>query len=488
MKRLITVSLMVVLLFSISIVTFTLVQKTNAQNETGSLSTVSAVQTDRDGLPSFRDLAKKVTPAVVHISAESVVKVNPAFPFDDPFFKQFFRDIPPMENKNTSFGSGFIIDKSGYIVTNNHVIRNSKKITVVLPDGKEFKDKDVEVVGADERTDIALLKIKSKADLPYLSFGESENIEVGDWVMAVGNPFGFDGTVTVGVISAKNRSNISLNNGPVYQDFIQTDASINPGNSGGPLVDLNGNVIGVNSAIASTTGGSVGIGFAIPSDMALMIVNQLKTDGKVARGYLGIYPQELSSDLKKKFDMKDDQTGILVAQVEKNTPAEKAGLKDGDIIVKFDGKKIDNVNKFRLTVAQTAAGKKVKIDILRDGKSKVIDAVIGKLEDDQAAADVQKTEEASQWLSIKVESLSEENKSKYSIQADKGVVITAIDGDSPLLEANLQIGDVIVKIENMPISGIDDYKSAEKKFSSKKDLLLTVKRGNINIWVVVNNK
>jgi len=485
-KRLFTVSVIVVLLFSISIVTFTLVQKTNAQTAN---SLISAVQTERDGLPSFRDLAKKVTPAVVHISAESIVNINPMFPFDDPFFKQFFSDVPPTQNKNTSFGSGFIIDKSGYIVTNNHVIRNAKKITVVLPDGKEFKDKDIEVIGADERTDIALLKIKSNDTFPALQFGESENIEVGDWVMAVGNPFGFDGTVTVGVISAKNRSNISLNNGPMYQDFIQTDASINPGNSGGPLVDLNGNVIGVNSAIASTSGGSVGIGFAIPSDLVLMIVNQLKTDGKVARGYLGIYPQELTAELKKKFDMKENQSGILVAQVEKDTPADKAGLKDGDIILSFDGKKIENVNKFRLIVAQTAAGKKVKIELIRDGKNKNIDVLIGKLDETQTAQkENAKNEETDKWLSIKVDALTDENKSKYSIQAEKGVVITGIKEDSPILDANLQIGDVIVKIENMPINGIDDFNDAAKKFSNKKDILLTVKRGNINIWVVINNK
>ncbi len=485
MKRFLTVTVIVVLVFVCGIISATLVQKANCQTETVKINSSGSTES---ALPLFKELARNVTPAVVHITAESTVKSSPFFPFDDPFFRDFFKDMPEIENKNTAMGTGFIFDKSGYIVTNYHVIKNAKKISVRLLDEREFTGDEIEIIGTDDRTDIAVIKIKNVSDMPYIEFGNSDDIEVGDWVMAVGNPFGFDGTVTVGVISAKNRSNIALSGGPMYQDFIQTDASINPGNSGGPLVDLNGNVIAVNSAIASPSGGNVGIGFAIPSNIVVSVINQLKDKGVVSRGYLGIVPQELTSDLKSKFGMGKQDTGILVAQVEANTPADKAGLKEGDVIIEFNGKKIENVNKFRLIVAETEAGKKVEIAILRDGKKKTLTAEIGKLEDASAAQNNDSVKEENKWLGINVENINDSNKSKYNINIETGVVITKIGNDSPVYPAGIRIGDVIVKIESDQIKNLTDFSNAQKKYEKSKDVLITVKRGNTSIWVVVKTK
>ncbi|MEO0234065.1 MAG: Do family serine endopeptidase [candidate division WOR-3 bacterium] len=486
MKRNLMVFFIVLSVFVLGIISAKIVDIVEAQSTLGEVKTISSDYTI-SGYPNFRELAKKVIPAVVHISSESVVKVSPFFPFDDPFFREFFKDFPQLENKNRSLGTGFLISADGYIVTNYHVIKGAQKISIKLLDGREFKEKEIEVVGKDDRTDIALLKLKNVKNMPYLNFGDSDNIEVGDWVMAAGNPFGFDGTITVGVISAKNRTNINLSEGPVYQDFIQTDASINPGNSGGPLVDVYGNVIGVNTAIASPSGGNVGIGFAIPSNMVVMVINQLKDKGLVSRGYLGIYPQELTTDLKKKFKMKDEETGILVSQVEENSPAYKAGIKEGDIILEFDGKKVENVSKFRILVAQTKVGKNVKILILREGNKITLEAKIGELKENVAQKEEEKQIE-SKWLGIVVDDIKSEYKDKFNITVDKGVVITNIDNNSPVLEAGLRVGDVIVKIEDTKITNIADYKNAEKKYSKNEDVLLTLKRGNLNIWVVVKTK
>ncbi len=483
MKRFLSISLIIVLVFFLGAISATMFKDIYAKNSKVEINTIQATSHYTPEV-SFSELAAKVTPAVVHISAEIVVKSQPFLPFNDPFFREFFKDMPEVENKNTSLGSGFIFNKDGYIVTNNHVIRDAQNITVVLQDGREFKGDDVEIVGTDERTDIAVLKIKTKDDLPYIPFGDSDKLQVGDWVMAVGNPFGFDGTVTVGVVSAKNRSNLSMRGAPVYQDFIQTDASINPGNSGGPLVDVNGSVIGVNAAIASPSGGNVGIGFAIPSNMVVMVVEQLMDKGVVSRAYLGIYPQELTPELKEKFGLGKSQKGILVAQVEKDTPAEKCGLKDGDIIIKFNNKKIENVSQFRIIVAESPINKDIDLVIIRNGKEKTLTVKLKELEQQTA----QKEEKSEKWLGITVESLTAQNKEQYKLSATNGVVITNIDRKSPVLNVGIRIGDVITKIENMPIKNIKDYNSAKKKFSKKDDILLTIKRGNINIWLVVKNK
>lgn len=305
----------------------------------------------------FVKVVEIVSPAVVNISAEKVVNRSPGFgwefgsPFDD-FFRDFFPRMPDTQQRSQTLGSGFIISEDGYIITNYHVVRDAQDIVVKLTSKQEFKNGAVKVVGYDSRTDIALLKVQSKDPLPIVKLGDSDKMRVGDWAIAVGNPFHLEGTVTVGVISAKGRSNIPLPEGPDFQHFLQTDAAINPGNSGGPLVNIRGEVIGINSAITSPSGGNVGIGFAIPINLARTIIEELRTKGKVTRGYLGVYLQEVTEDLKSALDLPSLE-GVLVSEVMANTPADKAGLKNGDVIVEFNGEKVTDVQTFRLMVAGT---------------------------------------------------------------------------------------------------------------------------------------
>ncbi len=486
MKRFITIFAIVAFVFILGAISSTMVKEAMAKDSI----LVETIDNNNILNPniSFRDLASSVIPAVIHISSVSTINTQSFLPFNDPFFKYFFKEMPEKERKNTSMGSGFICNKNGYIVTNNHVVKNAEKITIKLQDNREFSGDEIEIIGTDERTDIAVLKIKSKDDLPYIPFGDSDNIMAGDWVMAVGNPYGFNGTVTVGVVSAKNRSNLSMRDAPVYQDFIQTDASINPGNSGGPLVDIHGSVIGVNAAIVSPSGGNVGIGFAIPSNMVLMVVEQLIEKGTVTRGYLGIYPQELTKELKEKFGIDESKTGVLVAQVEKDTPAEKAGLEEGDIIISFNSQIVKNVNDFRITVAKTPIGKNIEILIIRDKKKKSIMAMLGKLEDEAKINNEKNNIESSEWMGLKAENITSSNMKKFGAIVNNGVIITHINSDSPIIEAGLKIGDVIVKIEDLKINNINNYNEAAGKYKNKKSLLLTVKRGRINIWVVINMK
>ncbi len=485
MRRFVTIFVIIALVFILGAISSTMIKEVMAKDSV-------IIETIDNNIfnpnASFRDLASSITPAVIHISSVSTVNTQSFSPFNDPFFKYFFKEMPERERKNTSMGSGFICNKDGYIVTNNHVVKNAEKIIIKLQDNREFSGDEIEIIGTDNRTDIAVLKIKTNEDLPYISFGNSDNIMAGDWVMAVGNPYGFDGTVTVGVISAKNRSNLSMRDAPVYQDFIQTDASINPGNSGGPLVDVHGSVIGVNAAIVSPSGGNVGIGFAIPSNMVLMVVKQLIEKGTVTRGYLGIYPQELTKELKEKFGIEESETGVLVAQVEKNTPAEKAGLEEGDIIVSFNSKTVKNVNDFRITVAKTPIEKNIEIVIIRDKKKKSIMVILGKLEDEAKVNNKNNDIKSSKWMGLEAESITSSNKEKFGTIVNNGVIITHINSNSPIIEAGLKIGDVIVKIENSKINNINDYNKAADKYKDKKSILLTVKRGRINIWVVVNLK
>ena len=336
-------------------------------------------------LPSFTELAKKLTPVAVNISTTKIFKGKKSMRqfeppgggrgdsgeadpyrdfFGDDFFRRFFGDMPQRDYKQQSLGSGFIIDKEGYILTNNHVVAGADAIKVKLASEKEY---DAKIIGRDEKTDIALIKItKAPNDLPVAVLGDSDRLEVGEWVMAIGNPFGLQETVTVGVVSAKSRT---IGAG-AYDDFIQTDASINPGNSGGPLFNLNGEVVGINTAIFSPSGGNIGIGFASPINMAKKIVKQLKEKGKVTRGWLGVIVQEVTPDLAKSFGLKEGK-GALVADVEKGAPADVAGIKQGDVIVSFDGKTIAKMADLPLMVAETAVGKEVTITILREGSEKV---------------------------------------------------------------------------------------------------------------------
>lgn len=340
------------------------------------------------GLPDFVSLAKKLRPVVVNIATTQVSEggEQPQFggPFgqDDPFnefWRRFFGAPSPRgPYRQRSLGSGFIIDRDGSILTNNHVVENAQKIVVKLADGQEYEAK---VVGRDPKTDIAVIKINAKGNLPVASLGDSDRLEVGEWVMAIGNPFGLDNTVTSGIVSAKGRQ---IGQGP-YDNFIQTDASINPGNSGGPLINLNGEVVGINTAIFSRTGGNIGIGFAIPTNLVQELLPQLKGKGKVTRGYLGVAIQKVTPEIAGSLGM-NRARGALVANVSKDGPAEKAGVAVGDVILEFDGREVTGSTDLPILVARTAVNKKVRLKVLRDKKEVTLTAAVGELKEEKAAA------------------------------------------------------------------------------------------------------
>jgi len=416
----------------------------------------------------FTSIAKEILPAVVNISAERTVKMKSPF-FDFPF-QEFFGQAPQeLERKAKSLGSGIIFSKDGYVLTNNHVVQGADKIVITLADNSTFKDKEVMVIGNDPQTDVAVLKIVTKKDLPFAKLGDSDKLEIGDWAIAFGSPFGFNQTMTVGIISAKGRTNIPLSHGPTYQDFIQTDAAINSGNSGGPLVNINGNVIGINSAIASPSGGNVGIGFAVPINLAESIANQLIKKGKITRGWLGVSIQELTPEIAKGLNLKNTK-GIIITKVLSNSPAAKSGLLNGDIITKFDGEIIDNMGKFRFKVAETEPGKKIKTVVIRDGKEKTITVRMVEMPSDEEIA---RKEEKAQtgWLGLTV--TGTESKSK-----EPGVEVIKVNSNSPASEAGIENGDIIKRIGNIYIRNLDDYKKAKGIYDKSQHITFQIKKQN----------
>ncbi|MEO0083820.1 MAG: Do family serine endopeptidase [candidate division WOR-3 bacterium] len=445
-----------------------------------------------EGTSPFVKVAEMVIPTVVNISAEKVVKITSpgfSFPFDD-FFKDFFKDFPKFEQqqKSQTLGSGVIISPDGYIITNNHVIAGFDNIKVTLANKTEYKGKKVKIIGKDAKTDIAVIKIDTKENLPYAKLGDSDSIRIGDWAIAVGNPFGLEGTVTVGVISAKGRSNVPLPEGPTYQDFIQTDAAINPGNSGGPLVNIKGEVIGINTAIRTTSGGNIGIGFATPINLAKQIADQLIKKGKIVRGYLGVYPQEITNDLKEALKLKSTE-GVLLGEVLKNTPAEKAGLKAGDVVVKFNGKKVTNVEQFRRMVAEIAPGTTVEIEVIRDGKPLTFTAKLQEMPEEVASKpekeeESEETEEVKSWLGLKVRNLTQSE--KQSLGIEQGVIIDDVEGNSVADQAGIRKGDVILKIDKYEIANLNDFSKAVKELKDvKSPILFRLKRDKISLFIAV---
>lgn len=448
-----------------------------------------------EGTSPFVQVADAVIPVVVNISAEKVVKITSPdswWPFDD-FFRDFFKDLPkqqqqkPQTQRSQTLGSGLIISEDGYILTNNHVVAGYDNIIVKLSDKTEFKGKKVKVVGRDPRTDLAVLKVDvNNRKLPSAKLGNSDQIRVGDWAIAVGIPFGLEGTVTVGVISAKGRSNIPLPEGPTYQDFIQTDASINPGNSGGPLVNIRGEVIGINTAIRSPVGASVGIGFATPINLAKEITDQLISKGKITRGYLGVYPQEITPDLKEAMNLKSTE-GVLIGEVVDKTPAAKAGLKAGDVIVKFGNTKITDVQQFRKIVADYKPNSEVEVSVIRDGKNMNFTVKLEEMPSDVATKPEEKQEESAEitnWLGITVRNLTASEKGSLKIEA--GVIVDEIETNSVADQSGIQESDVILKIDKYEISGIKDFSKAAKELKdSKKPILFRLKRGTLSLFIAV---
>jgi serine protease Do len=418
------------------------------------------------GVPdSFAPIAHAARPAVVNVATTQTVRTQgfPGFgpgqqqPFSqqDPFFQFFRHFFGPMPRSFTqrALGSGVIIDKDGYIVTNAHVVKGADKIVVTLHDGHEHgRAVDAKVVGVDEKTDVALLKIPSSGDLPVATLGDSDAIHVGDWVVAIGNPFGLSETVTAGIVSAKGRV---IGQGP-YDDFIQTDASINPGNSGGPLLNLQDQVIGINSAIYSQSGGNIGIGFAIPINLVKSVVAQLKAHGKVIRGWLGVAIQDITPDLAKSFGLKQAE-GALVADVTPDSPAARAGVERGDIIVKYNGTHIAAAHQLPELVAGTEIGKAVPIEVLRNGEPKTLSVTIAEMPAHMAAAG--SAPAAGDW-GLTVSDITPNLAHRFGLKEGAGVVVTEVDPNSPAGAAGLQPGDVIVEADRKPVHNVTEYDQA----------------------------
>jgi serine protease Do len=425
----------------------------------------------RASLPAFADLAERVSPAVVNIKVTAVARTDgPDGSFGENFpFPGFGSPVPqqPREFRRQGSGSGFIIRKDGLILTNNHVIANAQEITVTLSDKQQYKAK---ILGRDPKTDLAVIKIDPKAALTTASLGNSDELRVGDWVMAIGNPFGLSNTVTSGIVSAKGRT---IGAGP-YDDFIQTDASINPGNSGGPLFNMAGEVVGINTAIFSQGGGNIGIGFAIPVNLVKNLVPELETKGTVTRGWLGVSVQPLTPDLARSLGL-DKEHGALVGDVVAQGPAEKAGIKRGDVIVSYNGKKIEESATLPALVASTPVGKTVPVQILRDGKNQTINVGIAKLNDQTAS--LERSQEKGEW-GLALQNIPPEQRRTMNLTGNEGVLVTSVVPGSPAANANIQAGDVILQVNRAPVSSVQAMKDEVAKNKGDKPLLLLLRRAD----------
>ncbi len=456
---------------------------------------------------SFADMAAKVTPAVVNISAERESQVarsprqmtpnNPRmmpFPEGSPFrefFRRYYNNPDQFRNqmpnrrrqarKAKALGSGFIIDPAGYVVTNNHVIRGASRIEVILHDGKKY---DAKLIGTDRRTDLALLKITADRQFPSVEWGDSDKARVGDWILAVGNPFGLGGTVTAGIVSARGRN---IGNGTIV-DFLQIDAPINRGNSGGPTFNMDGKVVGVNTAIFSPNGGNIGLGFAIPSNVAKQVVNELRTSGKISRGWLGVQIQPVTDDIAKALKIEGPK-GAMVSAVVPDSPAAKAGLKSGDVILRWDGKNVDSVRDLVRKVSATKTGAKVDVELLRDGDQMTVAVTVGTSKEGAERAGLRRGPQTPQnpaavgKLGLGLATLTPETRERFGIENEvpKGAVILSVRPDSAAAEKGLRAGDVITRVGNTDVAGADDVaKAVEAGIKQGREALLfrIVRDGN----------
>jgi serine protease Do len=443
------------------------------------IPSASAISTDGSAPGSFSDLAERVKPAVVNISTTKTFKRksmgNPfgRSPFNDyfgdDFFNRFFGDMPQRDFKQKSLGSGFIISNDGYIFTNNHVVENTDKILVKISDGKEYEAK---IIGTDPKTDIALIKIKPDNGLPTVALGDSDVLRVGEWVIAIGNPFGLEQTVTAGIVSAKGR----VIGAGAYDNFIQTDASINPGNSGGPLFNMQGKVIGINTAIVAQ---GQGIGFAIPINMAKGILEDLKTKGKVTRGWLGISIQDISEDIAKSMNYKN-KGGVLVSDVFKGDPADRAGIKVGDIITEINGKTIKDTHDLLITTASLHVGEKATIKALRDGKEISFQVIVTERKDKPEIALAKKS---GGYFGINAQEITKELAKQLGIPHEGGVMVSDVEEESPADNVGIQQHDIIMQVNKVKITSMKQYTAEMSKAAEKKSVILLIKRGNSNFFV-----
>jgi serine protease Do len=430
-------------------------------------------------LPDFAELAKRVGPSVVNVSTTQVRKMAQDFPFDqgDPrndLLERFFGGrIPRGPQRQNGVGSGFIIDVNGTILTNYHVVNDAQKISVTLSDGKNY---DAKVIGKDQKTDIAVIKIDAGHPLPAVTLGDSDRLEVGEWVMAIGNPFGLDHTVTSGIVSAKGRQ---IGAGP-YDDFIQTDASINPGNSGGPLLNLRGEVVGINTAIFSQSGGNIGIGFAIPTNSVKDLLPQLRDKGKVVRGYLGTTVQKITPAIADSLGLKET-SGALVADVVKGGPAEKAGVKAGDVIVEFNKKVIKDSGDLPPAVARVTPGTSVQLKVNREGKQISLPITVGEMKDTEVVASAGQESD----LGLTVQPVTPDIAQSLGLERAEGLVVASVKPGSAADDAGLRSGDVITQVNRRPVKDLADYNREISRSEKAKSVLFLVRRGESSVFLAL---
>ncbi len=446
---------------------------------------------------AFASIAKRISPAVVSLKVEKKMGTEVQLgngpseeapnPLNDEMLKRFFgdripeglrqRQQPNQKHAVVGQGSGFVVSTDGYILTNHHVVGDSSKVTVRFYDGREMLAK---VVGSDSQSDVAVIKVDAK-NLAVLPLGDSTSTEVGEWVLASGAPFGLTQTLTAGIVSAVGRNSVGINS---YENFIQTDAAINPGNSGGPLVNLRGEAIGINTAIFSKTGGSVGLGFAIPIEMAKQVYDQIVDHGTVVRGYLGVRIQGLNQDLAEQFGLKDSH-GVLVGEVQKGAPGEKAGLKQADVIVELDGKPIDEAAAFRNAIAMKAPGSKVNLMVVRDGQRIPVAATLDKLPENGSVASVKETQKSSNPWGFSVQPLTTELAKKFGYGEDAGVVITEVSPSSPASAAGLEPGMLVQQVNRLKVTSADEFNEAVQQSKDSKTLLMLVSDGQNSRFLVL---
>jgi serine protease Do len=430
---------------------------------------------------SFAGLAERLSPTVVNVQVTKVAQVGafgmpdgPEGPYGE-FFRRFFQDRPqrPERHRMHGSGSGVIISRDGYILTNNHVVDGAQEVTVTLADQRVYKAK---VVGRDPKTDLAVLKIEAKEPLPVASMGDSDQLKVGDWVLAIGNPFGLSHSVTAGIVSAKGRV---IGAGP-YDDFIQTDAPINPGNSGGPLFNMQGEMVGINTAIVSS---GQGIGFAIPINIAKPLIPQLERTGEVTRGYLGVSIQSITPELAKALKLEDRQ-GALVAEVVPGGPAARAGIQQGDVIVAFNGKAVKDAHDLPAMAAESPVGQKVTLTVRREGATQQLPITVGKLPSEKAAREESAQPSQSQW-GLQLQDVTPQTASRLGLTTDHGVIVVGVQPGSPAEQAGLREGDLILEVNHQPVHSVQEVREELAKAHDNASLLLQVKRDNGSLFVAL---